>query len=344
MQESALIHFTANLPHRPYCSDDLASGLKIRRKDIAARHAYIQPDSPSLKRWLSFDIDRPDAAWHWEDAGAPAPSLVIQNPDNGHAHLLYMLRAPICVSQNARPEPLRFLALLDDTLTIKLDADHQFAGLIVKNPGHGQWRTTPYFKGPRDLAELAKGLDLERFKEPAASAAGSTLGRNCTLFDQLRFWAYKRIRAYALAGPRAFEMWARAVEAHAASLNIFSEPLPASEIKATAKSVAKWTWQRLDGLAGSNRGRDGHGLTRHHDFDPTTGLYLPKRPKLAPETVKERQQVAGQKSAEAEKQATAAKIEAAKATIKAQGKKATTARIAALAGIHRNTVRNHAKS
>lgn len=40
----ATMHFLANLPRRPYCSDDLSHGLAIRRRDLAAEKAYIQPN------------------------------------------------------------------------------------------------------------------------------------------------------------------------------------------------------------------------------------------------------------------------------------------------------------
>ncbi len=45
--------------------------------------------------WLGFDVDRTGAAIDWSDRNAPAPTLTITNPENGHAHLLYALETPV---------------------------------------------------------------------------------------------------------------------------------------------------------------------------------------------------------------------------------------------------------
>lgn len=79
----ALRYFRQNLPNRPYCSDDLEKGLVVRGRDMAAVYKHVQPNPPCRIVWLAFDVDRPDAVIAWSDRGAPAPTLVVGNPDIG---------------------------------------------------------------------------------------------------------------------------------------------------------------------------------------------------------------------------------------------------------------------
>jgi hypothetical protein len=68
------------------------------------------------------------------------------------------------------------------------------------------------------------------------------LGRNCNLFEKTRIWAYKAIRQ----GWPEYEQWKAAVLERALGYNAQIEaPLPVAEVKATAKSVAKWTYAHL---------------------------------------------------------------------------------------------------
>jgi hypothetical protein len=82
------------------------------------------------------------------------------------------------------------------------------------------------------------------------------LGRNVTLFDGLRAWSY---RALIKTAPKNFEEWQQIVFRQAELLNSFSCPLPTSEIRATARSVAKWTFKNISvekfSAIQSNRGK-----------------------------------------------------------------------------------------
>jgi DNA-binding protein Fis len=62
------------------------------------------------------------------------------------------------------------------------------------------------------------------------------------LFERLRLWAYRERRQPYLSE----EMFHAAVRNHALVLNSeFHPPLPHSEVRSTAKSVARWTWRRM---------------------------------------------------------------------------------------------------
>ncbi len=81
--------------------------------------------------WLGFDVDRTGAAIDWSDRNAPAPTLTITNPENGHAHLLYALETPVRTAPDGN-EPLRYAAAVENALRKKLEADTGYSGLICK--------------------------------------------------------------------------------------------------------------------------------------------------------------------------------------------------------------------
>ncbi|HDS1213547.1 TPA: primase C-terminal domain-containing protein, partial [Shewanella algae] len=64
------------------------------------------------------------------------------------------------------------------------------------------------------------------------------LGRNCTLFDKTRKWAYRAIRQ----GWPQYDQWLQACFERAKAYNLqFSAPLDENEVMGIAKSIAKWT-------------------------------------------------------------------------------------------------------
>ncbi|MCP6167258.1 primase C-terminal domain-containing protein, partial [Klebsiella pneumoniae] len=64
------------------------------------------------------------------------------------------------------------------------------------------------------------------------------LGRNCTLFDKTRKWAYRAIRQ----GWPEYDQWLQACYERASAYNLqFAAPLDDNEVSSIAKSIAKWT-------------------------------------------------------------------------------------------------------
>lgn len=342
----ATTHFLASLPKRPYCSDDLADGLSIRRRNIAIGKAYIQPNPPALKTWMVFDCDHEDAYGSWEKANLPPPNMVVTNKENGRGHLFYFLRT-VCTSDAARIAPIRFLSNIEAAYGQKLGADFNYSGLIAKNPLSDRWRTHQFHGKPHTLGQLAEWVDLRSYTqspEYRATCITNGLGRNCTLFDRLREWAYSRVDLYReQGGARGLDMWQQACHIHARSFNDFATPLGESEIRATSRSVAKWTWRHYRG-GGVRRGRDAQGITRHHDFDQATGLYLPKAPKLTPEQVAERRHLSALNTASQKAATTAAKVAATVAFLKAQGRPQSVRAIAEAADLGISTVQRHLKA
>ncbi len=240
--------FVEHLPEKPYCTNDLASGLKVRAAQQALAYRYPQYNSPATVWSVAQDIDRPVDDEYFDLRGAPRPNCVAKNTENGHAHALYFLAAGVCRASAGRLKPLRYLAAIEGALCHRLDADPSFAGLVTKNPLHPSWETLVVHDHLWTLEELAAPLDLSASANEKAYR-DSGVGRNVTTFDTVRLWAYSAIRDFW--GPGGFERWHRSVSQKIAEVNCqFPTPLPPAECKAIAKSIAGWTWKRItpDGL------------------------------------------------------------------------------------------------
>lgn len=242
-------------PRRPYCTNDLAEGLRIRRLSSAIKRPYIQANPPHLRVWSIFDVDRPGGAIAWEDAGLPPPSWAAANRENGHAHLVWGLSAPVLVDVlHAREAPLRYLCAVESAFRERLQADSGYAGLITKNPAHPLWRT---LRGPKlafELGEMAEWVDLPRHL-PKRKPEEIGLGRNVAVFDWLRHYAYRHIRHYK-GDVRNFVLWQSHLNNKALERNgDFQRPLDGREVWHIAKSVSKWVWHRFDLAASDERFR-----------------------------------------------------------------------------------------
>lgn len=235
--------FQQRLPRKPYCTDEKGA-LIIRTVAHAIGKKLIQPNPHCLRYWLTYDIDRPAGALAWEDGNVAPPTLTVTNPANGHAHLLYGVDVPIVTSEAGRAGPIRFAGALDVAYADALDADRGYSGLICKNPLHPYWRVDAP-GGLYDLGELAEWVDLTQYSDRRRRLPEYGLGRNCTLFERLRHWAYRNVDTYRQGAP--YEAWLLAVRDKAEGYNDFPAPLELAEVYATAKSVAKWTWRQYMG-------------------------------------------------------------------------------------------------
>ena len=251
--------FVERLPRRPYCTDDPAQGLLIRSQATALAYRHIQHNPPPHVSSLVFDIDHPEGYAAWREAGLPTPHWISINQSEtldeqgnshrGRAHIGYLLATPVARTNAARQKPLRYLAAIEHVMAHRLGADMRFSGLITKNPVHSDWWTIWHNVEPYSLdylAEFCPDAELAAYNRRSRKEVGG-LGRNVTLFDNVREWAYSAVRAYWR--PNGYVAWANAVRAACDSSNAFGleqgGPLPVSEIKATAKSIARWVWRNL---------------------------------------------------------------------------------------------------
>ena len=241
MSNAARELFNDRLPHKPYFSDDLHFGVRIAGKERAILAKYIQFNQPHAMYWLGFDVDRIGAAIDWSDRNAPAPTLTITNPENGHAHLLDALKTSIRTAPDGKMKPLRYAAAVENALRKKLDADTGYSGLICKNPNHSHWKIAVWQPELYTLDWLADSLNLNAANDKEI-VADYGLGRNCTLFDKTRKWAYRAIRQ----GWPEYEQWLQACYERACAYNLqFAAPMDENEVKGIAKSIAQWTIRNL---------------------------------------------------------------------------------------------------
>ena len=241
MNRAQLDLFRERLPRKPYHTDEFTTGLSIADVSRALGARYIQPNGPTHRHWLVFDVYHAAATLSWDDVGAPAPNITVTNRANGHAHLIYGLETPIRTAPDGKVAPLRYAAAIEAALREKLGADLGYSGLICKNPLHTHWLVQVWEPASYDLSWLADYLDLSPYNGRKQLPAYG-LGRNCTLFEKTRQWAYKAIRQ----GWPGYEAWLSAVIDRAIGYNVqFEPPLPANEVRHIAKSIAKWTHRNL---------------------------------------------------------------------------------------------------
>lgn len=224
-------------PHRPYCAWD-KHAARVRPQAMALTAPYLQLNPPAHHAWLLIDIDRTGGATAWLDKNLPPPTYIAVNRENGHAHMGYSLAAPVCKTELARLKPLRYLAAIEHAFTEKVGGDFGFTGLLAKNPLHSQWKLWEPANAPRyELGYLAEFVDLQTCRVPKEAG----VGRNCTLFDELRYWAYGAVREFWGVGRG--DAWREAVRRQAEAFNTFPTPLGSAEVAGIARSVARFIWR-----------------------------------------------------------------------------------------------------
>jgi hypothetical protein len=171
--------------------------------------------------------------------------MAVMNQENGHCHLLYGLDIPVHKNFSSNTAPLKFAADIERALIFTLESDPSYANFLCKNPLSKKWIVYFYQRFLYSLDWLADCLNLKRFKVPKNNPALSGLGRNCSLFDTVRPWAYSKIRDRAIAN--SLPSFQNAVIGFTEALNneMFNMPLPHQEVKSIGKSIATWTWRHL---------------------------------------------------------------------------------------------------
>lgn len=166
---------------------------------------------------------------------------------------MWGLSVPVLVdSPDMRQAPMRYLCAVEAAFRTKLEADTGFSGLMTKNPAHPLWRV---LRGPQqayEIAELAEWVDLPKHL-PKKKPEEIGLGRNVTVFEWLRQYAYRHIRHYK-GDVRNYVLWQSHLNSRALERNgDFKHPLQGNEVWHIAKSVSKWTWRTFDLEASDKR-------------------------------------------------------------------------------------------
>mgnify|MGYP000001614502 CR=1 FL=1 len=234
----------STLPASMRCADvGFPNGSMLRRRDAAISYPLIQYNSPWSASWIVADVDYPGAAYAAQDRGAPSPSVSVINPKNGHAHLFWYLSRPVHLTDAARLAPMRLLDRVRYALTRQIGADANYTGLLAKNLFHPDWRVVQNLDAPvigYDLHKLADSLDMDGYREPRADTAIAE-GRNVFMFDVGRRWAYEAVRERR---GDSFDLWLADCAAYFERLNVsLADPLTMGEVRAIAKSTAKFCWR-----------------------------------------------------------------------------------------------------
>lgn len=224
----------------PLATDDLELGVWRERRERALRRQYVETSPRALVAAIVIDVDRPDAVLRAFERPSdhPMPSWVVEGT-RGHGHVGWWLNAPVCRTDAARVDPLRYLARVTEGLRRSLDGDQAYTGLLTRNPLHDEadvvWGTDKTYR-LRDLGTVHTPRQLPRKPERS-----SGLGRNVTMFDTARH------EVYGLHDPdQPLEDWHRVVVQHCHAVNstfdaALGGPLPFSEVQATASSISRWT-------------------------------------------------------------------------------------------------------
>ena len=245
--------FRHRLPPKVLCTDNLEDGLQYAYVQTAVRRRYIQPNSPSILATMPFDVDIPlgGTSYYFDDRDVPAPNMSAENPENLHAHLFYLLEIPVSLYRDETGQkrtPAKYAAAVEYALMRKLDADPSYTGHTCKNPLHPYWNVRVYQNYAYTLGELADYLDLGKV-DARRRSEDYGFGRNCTLFDHLRRYAYRQVKEYWKDRVHGFEAFYDDLEVKAAfsNNNLFGTDncLFFPEVKHIVKSISTWTWENF---------------------------------------------------------------------------------------------------
>lgn len=241
------------LPRAPLASAHKCGPYRRVSRADALGMPYIEANPLALQSLVITDRDRADADEVAGLAGLPRPSYVALNPHTTTGHIAYVLRSPVCMTDTARRRPINLLARVEAGLRIVLGGDVAYTGRITKNPCSASHTTLPLWDEglpTYGLAELAVALAslraLPRWDDKPALRT-TAVGRNVTLFDITRRWAYRARGAYS-----DLAEWEETTHAytHMKNLSVIADtfttgPLSNGEIKHLARSVARWTWRNI---------------------------------------------------------------------------------------------------
>ena len=214
----------------------------IEQKTEAIRKKYIEFNQPCLVSYFVFDLDYSESALAWREENLPEPFGSHRTRKMG---MCISVIAYCSLTQRQKSQASSQCSTLQKfrlQWLEKLKADAGYSRKLTKNPYNPAWRTMFFTDKSYLLDELADYIVVKALRK---SEQEQGLGRNCTLFERGASWSYTEVMEFKRANA-PFALWHNAVKDHLKDINGgFPESLPYSEIKATAKSIATWVWQRF---------------------------------------------------------------------------------------------------
>lgn len=243
------------LPGLPLASDtlktDAPTSSRLPLEQVAVTHPWAgfnTVDATNLV-WVDCDHQRwPALLARARAIGLPEPAWIARSRRG--AHIVWILRTPVVIRLEdlaADGRRARLLSVTHSLLRRALEGDDaaSLSGLM-KNPWSPRWEVTVADRVQAvDLTDLLRPLEAlaaaEGWEAPKrrrrSSREPSAEGRNCGLFDMVRFRAYE-----------TGETGAAVLLGHAEELNgTFPVPLPAVELRAIARSISRWMVRRYTG-------------------------------------------------------------------------------------------------
>lgn len=243
--------FVSSLPEKVRSTNSFEEGTKFRSRENSLAFRYIEHNQ-IYRKYLVVDVDRKESAYLWEDLGLPPPTIITVNPATTHSHYLWELKTPVIFTEAGRAHPKRFYENVDSALTRAIPgADPAYVGKFTRNPLHTYWRTITH-KVSYDLADFGEYIDITPARK-RIDLAWNIEGRNSTLFDTVRVWAYMAVKIYAFYIDFCEQVVFKAHEVNQQFSDLPGGMLPAKEVLSTARSIADWTW-RHKGEYFKNRG------------------------------------------------------------------------------------------
>jgi len=254
------------LPRQMLVTNNLSLGLHTEEKTMGVRKRYIQINHQNLTKMMVFDVDNPINLYEWRYlSDIPVPNLIIINPKNKHSHMVYLLDDSnfVCRSENARLKDILIYQTIYNTLCERLNADSRYVQKIMKNPFHNSWKTQVLHNDTYTFEDFAKYVDLDSIKdykyESKKNRSEESLmreqeGRNCTVFERTRFYAYSVLKSFNFGcSIKDSQNFFDAVYAFAENVNKeFTSPLGQREIFSTVKSIVNWTILHFSGVSATN--------------------------------------------------------------------------------------------
>lgn len=238
--------YRSKLPKKPYHTNNYSFGKQVGPVSSAIKSIYLQPNSLTHKYFMIFDLDSEMSVLDWSDKGLPAPHLIVRNLDNGRSHLTYILNTSVKTDVRGLLKPIKYCSDVEHGLAVRIGADMNYNGLLTKNPFNtSAFKVFSFQDEPYDLDYLNEFVDkdLVRHQREAKKKKnvedGFASGRNCTLFETLRLWAYSNWHRFHQA-----ELHAEILD-QAMMFNTFECPLGMNEVRTIADSVYRFIIQHF---------------------------------------------------------------------------------------------------
>ncbi|MCQ2584510.1 MAG: replication initiation protein [Treponema sp.] len=241
------------LPREMLVSNDLKYGVHTEAKTTGVRRRYIQINHSNVTKLMVFDVDNPISFYDWKYLDVPLPNILVINPQNNHAHLIYFLDDEnfVCRTENGKLKNILLYESIYSQLCKLLNADSRYVQKIMKNPFYNGWNTEVLHEDTYTFEDFAKFVDVNALKNSSDNQKSRTAkswlregeGRNCTVFERTRFYAYAVLRSFNNgATEQDGQNFYDAVLKYAENINAgFSEILGEREIAATVRSIVNWT-------------------------------------------------------------------------------------------------------